>query len=88
MKDPTESYKKIVDEAEKQAEDIFGRAEALFPTHSRDATKMSREEQHRDYQMARAEPDGMRMRLREGRQQFGLKRAVFDFIKWDKENRD
>ena len=88
MKDPTERYKEIVDEAEQQADGIFGRAEALFPTHSRDATKMSRDEQRRDYQTARAVPDGMRMRLREGRQQFGLKRAVFDFIKWDKENRD
>ena len=88
MSDPTEIYKPIVDAAEKTADGIFGRAEALFPTHSRDAVKLSREEQRRDYQTAKGVPDGMRMRLREGRQMFGLKRAVFDFIKWDKENRD
>lgn len=95
MSDPTESYTKIVDAAEKQAEGIFGRAEALFPTHSRDAVKLTREEQRRDYRMAlqaslvdRDAPDGLRGRLRGGRQQFGLKRAAFDFIKWDRENRD
>ncbi len=88
MKDPTERYKEIVDEAEQQAEGIFGRAEALFPTHSREATIASPEEERRDYQMAKGVPDGLRMRLREKRQQFGLRRAAFDFIKWDKRNRD
>lgn len=87
MTDPTEIYKPIVDAAEKQAEGIFGRAEALFPTHSRKATKLSREEQHQDYLMAKDTPDGMRMRLREMRQQFGLKRAAFYFMQWDKEFR-
>jgi hypothetical protein len=31
MTDPTDNYKKVVDAAEKTAEGIFGRAEALFP---------------------------------------------------------
>lgn len=88
MTDPTESYKKVVDAAEKTAEGIFGRAEALFPTHGRDASLMSAEEERRDYQTARGVPDGLRVRLREMRQGFGLRRAAFDFIKWDKKNRD
>ena len=87
MKDPTEHYKAIVDRAEKRAEAIIGRAEALTPTHSRKAEKLSREEQHRNYTLARGTPDGMRMQLREWRQQYGLKRATEMLIEWDKEFR-
>jgi hypothetical protein len=88
MTDPTDNYKKVVDAAEKTAEGIFGRAEALFPMHERGATKLSREEEQRDYQMSKATPDGMRMRLREMRQKFGLARAWKYFAEWDKKNRD
>lgn len=94
MKDPTEIYKPIVDAAEKTAEGIFGRAEALFPTHERDASLMSAEEERRDYQMARDTPatsdmpDGMSLRLREMKQKFGLKRAWKYFADWDRKNRD
>jgi len=66
---------------------IIGRAEELTPTHSRNAPKLSREEQLRDYQLAQSTPDMMRLRLREWRQQYGLKQAVEMFIQWDKEFR-
>lgn len=87
MTDPTEGYNRIVNAAEKRAERIFERAEALAPTYPRNAEELSREEQHRDYLTTKAAPDGPRMRLREWRQQFGLAQAAFMFIKWDKENR-
>lgn len=87
MTDPTENYKKIVDAAEQRAEGIYTRAEALAPLYPRSAEDLSREEQHRDYQTAKVVPDGMRVQLREWRQQYGLDEALLAFMKWDKENR-
>ena len=88
MKDPTEHYKGIVDRAEKRADGIIGHAEELTPTHPRNAPKLSREEQQRDYLLAQSTPDGMRLRLREWRQKFGLKQAADMFIQWDRTFRD
>lgn len=93
MKDPTEHYKEIVDRAEKRAEGIKARAKALVPTYGRGEKKLTREEQRRDYLLARSTPEtpsrpsGMRLKLRGWRQESGLREAVFDFIEWDKENR-
>lgn len=88
MTDPTEHYKAIVDRAEKRADAIIGHAEEITPTHSRNAPKLSREEQQRDYLLAQSSPDGMRLRLREWRQKFGLKQAAEMFLEWDREFRD
>ena len=88
MKDPTEHYKAIVDRAEKRADGIIGRAEELTPTHSRNAPKLSHEEQRQDYLLAQSTPDGMRLRLREWRQAYGLKQAAEMFLEWDREFRD
>lgn len=85
MKDPTQHYKDIVDRAEKRADAIIGHAEALTPTHSRRDEKLSREEQRQDYLLAQSTPDGMRLKLRQWRQAYGLKQAVEMFMKWDRE---
>ena len=87
MKDQTEHYKGIVDRGEKRADAIIGRAEALTPTHSRTAEKMTHDEQRQDYLLQRSTPDGMRLRLREWRQAYGLKQAMEMFIEWDREFR-
>ena len=88
MSNPTDRYAGIADRAEQRAQQIVERAEALFPTHGRRDEELSPDEQRRDYQLARSAPDGMRMRLREWRQKFGLKRAITEFRAWDKKFRD
>ena len=88
MTGPTERYVGIVDRAENRAQQIVERAEALFPAYGRKDEELSPDEQRRDYLLAQSTPDGMRMRLREWRQKYGLKRAIQEFQAWDKKFRD
>ena len=88
MSDPTERYTGITDRAEARATQIVKQAESLFPTHGRRDEELSPDDQRRDYLLARSTPDGMRMRLREWRQKFGLKRAIKEYIAWDRKFRD
>ena len=88
MTDPTERYAGIVDRAEKRAQQIVERAEALFPSHGRREEEISPEDQRRNYLLARSTPDGMTMWLREWHQKFGLRKAIKIFKAWDKKFRD
>lgn len=87
MSDPTKRYEGIVHRAEARAKQITVRAEALFPSHGRKDREMSPDDQRQDYLLAQGSPDGMRMRLREWRQKYGLKRAIQEFVAWDKKFR-
>lgn len=88
MSDPADRYAGIADRAEARAKQIVERAEALFPTHGRRDEEISPDDQRRDYLLAQSTPDGMRMKLREWRQKYGLKRAIQEFVAWDKKFRD
>lgn len=88
MSDPTDRYTGITDRAEAKAQQIVERAEALFPTHGRRDEELSPDDQRRDYLLAQSTPDGMRMKLREWRQKYGLKKAIQEFVAWDKKFRD
>ena len=88
MSDPTKRYEGIVNRAEARAKQITKRAEALFPAHGRREEKISPDKQRQDYLLAKSTPDGMKMKLREWRQRVGLKKALQEFVAWDKKFND
>lgn len=88
MTDATERYEGIVDRAEARAKQITERAETLFPAHGRREEELSPDKQRQDYLLAQSTPNGMRMKLREWRQRVGLRKAVQEFVAWDKKFRD
>ncbi len=79
-------YGKLVNEEEDRIQRLAAEAEELLPTHSRQATKMTREEERQDYLTALGTPGGVQQRLKEWREQFGLVRAVDYLLDWSKDN--
>lgn len=80
MADPTERYNRLIAEENKRLHRLARGAE--IPRYSPKDEKLTPEEEKQDYLMTRGAPGGFQMRLREGKQQFGLVQAVDDFAEW------
>ena len=86
MVDSTEHAAKLVNDEEERMHRLVDEAEKQLPTHSRQATKMTREEQRQDYQTTKYTPGALQQRLREMKEQFGLVRAVDYLLDWSRDN--
>lgn len=82
MVDPTERYNKLVKEENQRLQRLARTSNAQIPRYSLKDEKLSREEEKQDYLMTKGTLGGFRMRLREGKEQFGLVQAVDDFAEW------
>lgn len=82
MADPTERYNKLVEEENKRLQRLTRESSALIPRYSPKHEKLSHEEEKQDYLTTKGTPEGLRMRLREGKEQFGLVQATGDFVDW------
>ncbi len=84
--DRTEHLNKMVNEEEKRIQRLAAEAEEELPTHSRQATKMTREEEKQNYLQTKYTPGGFGAQLKEWKAQFGLVRAVDYLLDWSRDN--
>lgn len=82
MADPAERYNKIVEEERERLRRLIKDYEPQVPRYSPQAEELSREDERRDYRETKAAPGGFEVRLKEGKEKFGLTRAVEDILDW------
>ena len=86
MVDPAKRYNKLVEEETEKLRQRVGEHQAQIPAYSPQAQPLTRIEEEADYQATKLTPGGFEIRLKEGRQKFGLAKAVEDILDWSIRN--
>ena len=82
MVDSAKDYNKLVEEEVKKFARNVEEFQSQIPTYSPQAQKLTREQEKADYQTTKLTPGGFEIRLKEGKEKFGLMRAVDDILDW------